>query len=712
MKRVSRILFAIIVIVVGLGAAGLAVLQSLDFNQYRGLIAERIEGLTGRKLTINGDLNLDISLNSSLRLEDVSLANADWGSRPEMVRISRLEAAVELLPLLSGEARITQIRISGFDLLVETNEQGTGNWLVGAGTAKTTESPKGTETPFVPIFNEVVLEDLRVTYRDGISGEFYEGRVDTLTARQAERGQPIDLVGKGAIGNAPYAFDGTIGPIAALIESKDYPVAFRFFAFGSEIAIDGKLVDRSGAGGGNFSLSAKADDLAQSVETAKAAFAALDDIGVPGVPMSLSANVRQSGDVFELTGVDVKVGGSDLTGQSTVTKAGDRTMVNAQFASQRLDLASLLPSDGKVKAAGQPATGGGGEPGQPARLFSPDPLPLDGLRTVDGKIALTADSLILPAGITVEDVVVHAAIERGRLTASPLQARLGGGKIDGKIDLDGLTDTASLSVSVNGTNVVTGDLLNQFGLSDLVEGGATDLKLELAGKGASVRDIMAGLDGALTIEVGEGRIRNSALDIAGADVFMQLLGALNPVAAQEDFSALSCAVVNFDIADGLAAAKQGIALETDKVNVVGEGAIDLKTEKIDFAFRPEAREGAGINLAGAAAGLIRVRGTLANPGVGVDKAGAAKTAASVGAALATGGLSLLGEALMSRKSRDPNPCLTALGKAPPKNQPTAGPQPTPGEKPSGSPVDKIGEDAKNLLEGVGGAFRGLFGGKK
>jgi AsmA family protein len=711
MKRTIRVLFAIIVVCVGLGAAGLAILNSLDFNQYRDLIAERIEGITGRKLTIEGDLSLDVSLNPSLRLEAVSLANADWGSQPEMLRISRLDAAVDLIPLLSGEARISHIRVSGFDLFVETDAGGRGNWLFDTGDVSkihSRESSESAKSPFVPVFEEIVLEDLNVAFLNGKNGNSYRTNIKALTARQAKRGLPIDLAGNGTIGSSPYEITGIVGPIAALVEGKDYPINLKLSAFDSEVGIDGILANGVVDRGLVFGLWMKSPDIGKTAELASAAIQDLKGIKAPNVPFAASVSLARTEDRFELINFKANLGDSNISGKGVVNLAEDRPRLNAEFASKRLDFARLFPAASAEQPGKQQTKPGADISEKPARIFPADPLPLDGLRAIDAKLSLSVDSIRLANGIGIEKAMVKADLERGRLVLAPIQAQVGGGRIDGRIELDGLTGTASMSVSVSGKKVRIGDLLGQLELGGVIEGGATDLKLEMKGKGASVRDIMAGLNGEITVEVGEGRIHNSALDIAGADVFMQMFGALSPGTAQQDFSALSCAVVKFDIKDGLARAVKGIALETDKVNMVGEGVIDLKTEKIDFAVNPEAREGAGLNLGGAAAGLVRVRGTLAEPAIGIDEVGAAKTAASVGAALATGGLSLLGEALVSRTTRDSHPCLTALGKTPPDETPAkTKPAPEPASK-----IDNIGEDAKGLFKGVGDAFGKLLGGKK
>ena len=53
-------------------------------------------------------------------------------------------------------------------------------------------------------------------------------------------------------------------------------------------------------------------------------------------------------------------------------------------------------------------------------------------------------------------------------------------------------------------------------------------------------------------------------------------------------------------------------------------------------------------------------GTLAEPSVGIDTLGSARAALSVGSAILTGGLSLLGETAYAKATADQHPCQTAL----------------------------------------------------
>src|SRR5262245_66589301 len=115
-----------LVVVVVCGA--IIVVKSIDFNQYRSMIADQVKQATGRDLKIAGDLKVGISLTPTVAVDDVSFANAAWGSRPSMATVKRFEAEMELLPMISGDIRVKRVVLKGADILLETDAKGQGNW--------------------------------------------------------------------------------------------------------------------------------------------------------------------------------------------------------------------------------------------------------------------------------------------------------------------------------------------------------------------------------------------------------------------------------------------------------------------------------------------------------------------------------------------------------------------------------------------------------
>lgn len=97
-------------------------------NEYRAPIAALVKNVTGRTLTIQGDVGLTLFPNVGMVLRDVSLANApEFGPDP-MAQVTTVEVEVKFMPLLSGRVEVEQARMLGLSLFLHRNGAGLSNW--------------------------------------------------------------------------------------------------------------------------------------------------------------------------------------------------------------------------------------------------------------------------------------------------------------------------------------------------------------------------------------------------------------------------------------------------------------------------------------------------------------------------------------------------------------------------------------------------------
>ena len=94
-------------------------------------------------------------------------------------------------------------------------------------------------------------------------------------------------------------------------------------------------------------------------------------------------------------------------------------------------------------------------------------------------------------------------------------------------------------------------------------------------------------------------------------------------------------------------------MQTDQVTVVADGGIDFSDESLNVSVRAKPREGLGISLGGIANSFFKLGGTLKNPQLQLDTAGSVTT---TGAAVATGGLSLVARGLWDRMTASGDIC--------------------------------------------------------
>ena len=240
--------------------------------------------------------------------------------------------------------------------------------------------------------------------------------------------------------------------------------------------------------------------------------------------------------------------------------------------------------------------------------------------------------------------MAELVLTNGMLRVEPVTAAVGNGTFDASLALDASGPPAALSVDVN----MDDGTFRLFG-------GRYDLKMDVDATGDSVAQLMAGLDGQVIVDMRELELQKSFMTKFGRS----LLDTMNPFDKQSDKSELVCAIVRFDITDGMADANDKIVAQMTDVTWFGGGNINLKTETINVGAQSKPRKGLGINIGGLA-GLVHVGGTLANPKIIPDPVGVATTYGHRYLAVATGGLWLLVKGLWDRSQANSDVCAKIL----------------------------------------------------
>ena len=158
---------------------GAATMYALfDAEQYKRVVSQRLTDVTGRAVSINGPAELQLTFPPRVVINDVRIRNARWGTRQDMARIRRVEARLNPLRAIAGDSGMTDIRLEGVDIYLETGPGGIGNWELGqVGTAAGTAAAGtlgalealGMLSPIVPGAS-VTLADASLTFRDGTTG--------------------------------------------------------------------------------------------------------------------------------------------------------------------------------------------------------------------------------------------------------------------------------------------------------------------------------------------------------------------------------------------------------------------------------------------------------------------------------------------------------------------------------------------------------------
>ena len=119
------IIFCSVIFVVILGA--IALLMWIDPNNLKNPIENGIQQATGKKVTIDGDINWTFFPQLTLEVNDVTLDNPVGFSEQPMAKLDQVNVGINISPLLKGQIETTRIKIIGLKLYAETLKNGQSN---------------------------------------------------------------------------------------------------------------------------------------------------------------------------------------------------------------------------------------------------------------------------------------------------------------------------------------------------------------------------------------------------------------------------------------------------------------------------------------------------------------------------------------------------------------------------------------------------------
>lgn len=670
---------------------------TVDVNRFKPEIVAAVENATGRKLEIAQDMKLSL-WPLGVSVKQVSFANAPWGSRPQMATVGEFTAQVDLFALIGQQIKVDRLVLADVDLLLEKNRQGQANWefqpaqtpAPATAPAQSAIDSKGSQISGLPVISDVSLKNVKLAYRDAQSGASNDVNLSELSVKQGAGGLLATRLAAVVDGNEIKA-EGTLGSLDDLLtQARPWPVKMAITVPGAKANIDGSIAQPMQARGLALKIAADVPDLA--------AVASRFGAVAPAVPVSLQADLKDpEPQRYSLSGITARLGDSDLAGSGEINLAGARPAVKFDLASKSLDITKLIPKDSSGASAGTGASGGSLPAAKPdaksdaksdGRLFSNDPLPLDGLNAVDAVLAYKAERFIAPS-LDVQGLGLDLVLKDGVLQAKPAIRQLAGGSLGGDVTLNGKAKT--LAAKLDGKGIVLSDYLQKADITDVVRrGGATDLAVDVTSQGASLRQIMAGLDGKVVIKVGEGELKEEYVR-ATLPRLADAVSILNRATAK---TKLHCVVTGLDIKDGVVTPKALLA-ETGSLTITGDGTVNLGTEQLDLRLIPSSRD------TGLAAALppVRVRGMLLDPSYAPDPAALAKSVIGTAAGIAAlGPLALLSPALGSGGDDAQTACAKAVALAEGRPMPQSSTQPAPQQQQQ----RQVPKPLEDLRKGLGG----------
>lgn len=584
-------------------AMALVVLVSVwDWNWFKGPIERQVQARTGREFDIGGDLDVDLHWRTpTIRAERVRFGNAAWSKQPTMAQAERVEFSIRLWPLLRGQVRIPELRLSQPVLHLEMGPGRTGNWKLG----------KDDAAQAGPGFSRLWIDDGKVTFLDPDTRTDFAVDVTSLKSHGRRLAGPdLAVAGHGRWKDAPFQLSGVAeSPLHLRDRDRPYRIDMRASAGATRAHARGTLVDPVRLHDFDLKFALSGQDMADL-------YPLLGIATPPTPPYRLDGRLTreytaQGTQVWRYTDFTGVAGDSDLAGDASIETGGERPFLRANVASRRLDFDDLAGFIGKApqpeESTNPQLAARAASDRASSRLLPDRPYRLEKLRSMDADVRYRAHRINAPDW-PLDHMETNLRLRNGLLTLEPLNFGVAGGKVRSVVGMDAREEPIRTRAHIAANGLDLRQMIPQVERAkDAV--GKVGGTIALAGTGNSIAQMLGSSDGEVAVGMGRGQISNLLMELAGIDV----AESLKFLVTGDRKVPIRCAFGAFSVSDGVMTAR-ALAFDTTDTIIVGEGTINLREERLQLKLRPRPKDRSLFALRSP----LRIEGNLKDPDISPD----------------------------------------------------------------------------------------------
>ena len=660
-KALSRTIKGIGIGVGVLIVALVLIIAFFPWNKLRRPVSRMLSADLGRTVTIAA-LHGSLFGHPHVQVSGFTIANPAWAGGGLMVSIQRIDLELRFWPLLWGEVVLPRVALIRPDVRLFRAADGRANWVFSAHPESAQAKQEANQPMRLPLVHVLVIQAGKLSARDETRKITFDGTVDAGEASSAAAGLPshtakvvkaeamshganasgaqqrasrvaadtgtgFKLLGKGELNDKPFTLRVSGGPLVWAETHKPYPFDVRMVASDIRFTARGVVPHPFDLGQLEMTLSLSGNDLADGYY--------LTGLALPNTPpYAISGHLHSSGTKFKLTGVQGRLGGSDIHGVVTAQLTSPYPVVDADLTSHVLNLADLGPTfGGSAPSATAEAQARHGS-GHPTKAKAKHALAKGLMQGITGKTAATtANQFLLPTArlqvdrlrgmdatlhyhadeikdqnLPLQKVDLHLRLRNDVLHIDPFAFTLPEGELAGNVAIDVRGPVPTEQLDVRLTHVQLAQFHTKGTTKPPFEGTLVG-RLRLDGSGDSMHAFASTADGTLSFVVPHGEIEQAFAEFAGVDVAQGLGLVLKKKQQQTD---LRCGIADFDANHGIAKVKQ-VVFDTQVVLITGNGDVNLQNERLDLQLTGAPKK----FRIGVLRTPIEIRGTLLHPAVGV-----------------------------------------------------------------------------------------------
>lgn len=636
-KRIFGILFILLFLVV---IALIIFFMTFDLNRYKDLAAQKLTTILDRPVKIES-MHTKLALIPTITITGFKIENNEpFQDKAPLLFIQKMDAELELAPLLNSQINIHKITLDEASINLFKNKD-TNNWILSPAPQKNTQNTAPSKSNAkIDLqksirLNIVTIGVLKGTFED--SGKKYTASINNLEMKNFHM-----LSGEILYNKQKFNFNLNAGSIFDLLnQTPNFPYDIKVQSRLANITLNGKIGDFKALTGLQTTLSIRTNNLKNLLS-----FMGITHALIP--TQNAQLQLQTSGSTKELaikqlnfninSDKDLMISGtgtlrdllqnpvltldtkaqlqenklSELWHVQPMTLTGDFTMTPTSFKTKTTTLDAnrsdmRLAADAQLKgkilnislAVGsnflniydfikkQDRKSEESNQQTPKQSTAQKvQIPWDMMKKINLNLNLNINHLQANdwftdyIGVTTQSTLYDGVLK------FPFELSTLNGKITGTINANSNNQTIGYNI--------TGSNLNLNGLRPLnqeIQNVVLQTKLNGTTKGATIDHLINNLNGKIIAETNQGEIINKW--------FVSLPKALNLTKKKQNVSfsnndtrfMITCAAANIDIKNGVITGKDQLALETNMLDLIAGGSIDLPQKTMNILIHPSISDG-------------------------------------------------------------------------------------------------------------------------
>ncbi|EJL70539.1 hypothetical protein involved in outer membrane biogenesis [Variovorax sp. CF313] len=559
--------------VVLLFAALVIVLAFFPWDTLRGPVNRYVSEQTGRKFEITRRLDVGLGWGqATVKLDGIEFANPSWARDPYLVKADRAEFDIRVWPLITSKVVIPRLLLFSPTLGLQMEADGRRTWALGKDTSDPGTVP---DIGLIQVDTGVVdflAKHLGVDLHADLSYDSSRGEM------------PLNYRIKGRYKGQPLTASGRTGNVLQInaAGAPPFPMEINAAAGQTQLKAAGTVAELSGLDGIDAKFEIKGQTLG--------ALYPLLGIALPQTsPYVLSGKLGKRGKLWQATGLNGRLGLSDIAGDMRFDQAGQLPYLAGDLRSRVMDMDDLGPLIGlQPTARTANAVEGVAPPPTITQVRRPGgkvlpatPLDFERVRAMNADVKYTADRIRNVRDIPLERGSVQVKLANGVLTLDPLDLGMAGGRFAGAIRIDASKNPADIRASLDVRAMQLARLFPKLETTGNSV-GRLDGRINLSGSGTTVANWLGGVSGDVAVMSGRGQFGNLLpvfATLVGGDIIKFVLRGDRNVE-------LRCAALAFDVNKGLMTGRT-MMVDTTNAVFIATGQANLATEGLDFVIHPE-----------------------------------------------------------------------------------------------------------------------------